>query len=132
MEEKKYTSLIRLRMSAKGAHYGGNLVDDAHRCTCSACGRRVADPSVTATGCFCAYNNDRFKAPVYAGDFIEAYGEITHIGNTSRKMMFEARKVAVPRPDISDSAADFLAEPIVVAVAEGTCVTPKKCQRIPH
>ena len=55
-----------------------------------------------------------------------------HIGNTSRKMKFEARKVAVPRPDISDSAADFLAEPIVVAVAEGTCVTPKKCQRIPH
>ena len=33
-------------------------------------------------------------------------------------MKFEARKVAVPRPDISDSAADFLAEPIVVAVAE--------------
>lgn len=58
-------------------------------------------------------------------DFIEAYGEITHIGNTSRKMKFEARKVAVPRPDISDSAADFLAEPIVVAVAEGTCVTPR-------
>ena len=73
-----------------------------------------------------------YKRQVYAGDFIEAYGEITHIGNTSRKMKFEARKVAVPRPDISDSAADFLAEPIVVAVAEGTCVTPKKCQRIPH
>ena len=34
-----------------------------------------------------------------------------------------------PRPDISDSAADFLDEPIVVAIAEGTCVTPKKCQR---
>ena len=30
MEEKKYTSLIRLRMSAKDAHYGGNLVDGAH------------------------------------------------------------------------------------------------------
>ena len=80
-------------------------------------------------GLFCAYNNIEFKAPVYAGDFIEAYGEITHIGNTSRKMKFEARKVAVPRPDISDSAADFLDEPIVVAIAEGTCVTPKKCQR---
>ena len=115
MEEKKYTSLIRLRMSAKDAHYGGNLVDGAHM-----------------VHLFGAYNNIEFKAPVYAGDFIEAYGEITHIGNTSRKMKFEARKVAVPRPDISDSAADFLAEPIVVAVAEGTCVTPKKCQRIPH
>ena len=30
MEEKKYTSMIRLRMSAKDAHYGGNLVDGAH------------------------------------------------------------------------------------------------------
>ena len=30
MAEKKYTSLIRLRMSAKDAHYGGNLVDGAH------------------------------------------------------------------------------------------------------
>ena len=69
---------------------------------------------------------------VYVGDMIDYKANLTHIGNTSRKMKFEARKVAVPRPDISDSAADFLAEPIVVAVAEGTCVTPKKCQRIPH
>ena len=124
MEEKKYTSLIRLRMSAKDAHYGGNLVhlfgDVATELLIQCDGDE---------GLFCAYNNIEFKAPVYAGDFIEAYGEITHIGNTSRKMKFEARKVAVPRPDISDSAADFLAEPIVVAVAEGTCVTPKKCQR---
>ena len=47
-------------------------------------------------------------------------------------MKFEARKVAVSRPDISPSAADFLAEPVVVCIAEGTCVTPKDCQRIPH
>ena len=66
---------------------------------------------------------------MYAGDYIEAYGEVTHIGNTSRKMRFEARKVIAPRPDISDSAADVLEEPIIVAVAEGTCVVPKKCQR---
>ena len=30
MDKKKYTSMIRLRMSAKDAHYGGNLVDGAH------------------------------------------------------------------------------------------------------
>ena len=133
MEEKKYTSLIRLRMSAKDAHYGGNLVDGAHMVHLF--GDVATELLIQCDGdegLFCAYNNIEFKAPVYAGDFIEAYGEITHIGNTSRKMKFEARKVAVPRPDISDSAADFLAEPIVVAVAEGTCVTPKKCQRIPH
>lgn len=28
--EEKITSLIRVRMSAKDAHYGGELVDGAH------------------------------------------------------------------------------------------------------
>ena len=28
--EEKITSMIRVRMSAKDAHYGGNLVDGAH------------------------------------------------------------------------------------------------------
>ena len=96
---EKMTSLLRLRMSAKDAHYGGNLVDGA------------------------------FLAPVYAGDYIEAYGEIEKVGNTSRTMKFEARKVIVSRPDISASAADVLAEPVVVCRAHGTCVTPKDCQR---
>jgi len=67
---------------------------------------------------------------VYAGDYIEAVGEITHIGNSSRKMVFEARKVIVPRQDISDSAADFLEEPVVVCRASGTCVVPVRNQRI--
>jgi len=66
---------------------------------------------------------------VYAGDYIEAVGEIIQVGNTSRKMVFEARKVIVPRTDISASAADLLAEPIVVCRASGTCVVPKDCQR---
>nr|HPN22170.1 hotdog domain-containing protein [Tenuifilaceae bacterium] len=78
---------------------------------------------------FKAYDNVEFIAPVYAGDYIEAVGEITNVGNTSRKMTFEARKVIVPRPDISDSACDLLAEPIVVCRASGTCVVPKNCQR---
>ena len=56
-------------------------------------------------------------------------GEITEMGNTSRKMIFEARKVVKSRPDISASAADVLAEPVVVCRAHGTCVTPKDCQR---
>ena len=120
MEEKKYTSMIRVRMSAKDAHMVHLFGDVATELLIKTDGDE---------GLFCAYNNVEFKAPVYAGDFIEAYGEVTHIGNTSRKMRFEARKVVKPRPDISDSAADFLDEPIVVAVAEGTCVVPKKCQR---
>ena len=134
MEEMK--SLLRLRMSAKDAHYGGNLVDGAHMVHLF--GDVATELLIKCDGdegLFCAYDNVEFLAPVYAGDYIEAEGtitkgEITHMGNTSRKMVFEARKVAVPRPDISDSAADKLAEPVVVCRASGTCVVPKDKQRI--
>ena len=129
--EKEYRSLIRLRMSAKDAHYGGNLVDGAHMVHLFG---DVATELLIMTdgdeGLFCAYDNIEFLAPVYAGDYIEAEGWVTKIGNTSRKMEFVARKVIIPRPDISDSAADVLPEPITVCRASGTCVVPKKCQRI--
>lgn len=122
--------MIRLRMSAKDAHYGGNLVDGAHMVHLF--GDVATELLIERDGdegLFRAYDNIEFLAPVYAGDFIEATGEIVSEGNTSRKMVFEARKVAVPRPDISASAADMLDEPIVVCRASGTCVTPKDCQR---
>ena len=62
----------------------------------------------------------------------EAVGEIVKVGNTSRKMVFEARKVVAARPDISPSAADVLKEPVVVCRASGTCVVKKEDQRIPE
>ena len=71
----------------------------------------------------------REEFPVFAGDYIEATGEITKIGNSSRKMTFEAKKVIRSRTDISASAADVLDEPVVVCRASGTCVVPKTCQR---
>lgn len=123
-------SMIRMRMSAHDAHYGGNLVDGARMLNLF--GDVATELLIIqdgGEGLFCAYDNVEFLAPVYAGDYIEAVGEITHVGNTSRKMVFEARKVIAPRTDISDSAADVLAEPIVVCRASGTCVVPKKCQR---
>lgn len=123
-------SIIRMRMSAHDAHYGGNLVDGARMLNLF--GDVATELLIIQDGdegLFCAYDNVEFLAPVYAGDYIEAVGEITHIGNTSRKMKFEARKVIAPRTDISDSAADVLAEPIVVCRASGTCVVPKQCQR---
>ena len=128
--EEKITSTIRLRMSSQDAHYGGNLVDGAPM---PALFGDVATELLIKCdgdeGLFRAYDMVAFVAPVYAGDYIEAYGEITKIGNTSRRMSFEARKVIVPRPEISDSACDFLAEPIVVCRATGTCVVPKDKQR---
>ena len=122
-------TMIRLRMSAKDAHYGGNLVDGAHMV------HLFGDVATELLimhdgdeGLFVAYDNVEFLAPVYAGDFIEAVGEITKMGNTSRKI-FEAKKVVAARPDISASAADVLEEPIVVCRASGTCVVKKEDQR---
>lgn len=122
---------IRLRMSQADAHYGGALVDGA---------RMLALFGDVATellvrhdgdeGLFRAYEAVEFLAPVHAGDFVEAEGEIVRAGATSRAMRFEARKVISPRPDLSDSAADVLGEPVVVCRATGTCVVPKEKQRL--
>lgn len=124
------SSLIRLRMSAHDAHYGGNLVDGA---------RMLALFGDVATellirmdgdeGLFVAYDSVEFLAPVFAGDYVEAEGWIESVGNTSRKMRFEARKVIASRTDANESAADVLADPIVVCRASGTCVTPKDKKR---
>lgn len=123
-------SIIRLRMSSADAHYGGNLVDGAKMLQLF--GDVATELLIIQDGdegLFCAYDKVEFLAPVYAGDYIEAVGEITHVGNSSRQMQFEARKVIAPRTDISASAADVLEEPVVVCRAHGTCVVPKKCQR---
>lgn len=123
-------SMIRLRMSAHDAHYGGNLVDGARML------QLFGDVATELLiqhdgdeGLFAGYDNIEFLAPVFAGDYIEATGEIVKVGNSSRRMVFEAKKVIRPRTDISESAADFLEEPVVVCRASGTCVVPKKCQR---
>ena len=123
-------SLIRLRMSSHDAHYGGNLVDGARMLQLF--GDVATELLIQLDGdegLFKAYDSVEFMAPVFAGDYIEAEGEIVNVGNSSRKMKFKARKVIVPRPDLSDSAAAVLAEPIVVCRATGTCVTPKDKQR---
>ena len=123
-------SMIRLRMSAHDAHYGGNLVDGARML------QLFGDVATELLirhdgdeGLFVAYDNVEFLNPVFAGDYIEATGEITKTGNSSRKMIFEAKKVIRARTDISASAADVLEEPVVVGRASGTCVVPKTCQR---
>lgn len=123
-------ALIRMRMSSHDAHYGGNLVDGARML------QLFGDVATELLikhdgdeGLFRAYDSVEFLAPVYAGDYIEAEGEIVSEGNSSRKMVFEARKVIVPRTDLNDSAADVLEEPIVVCKASGTCVVPKDKQR---
>jgi 3-aminobutyryl-CoA ammonia-lyase len=117
-------------MSAHDAHYGGNLVDGAR--VLGLFGDVATELLIRADGdegLFAGYSSVEFLAPVYAGDYLEAQGRIVRFGTTSREMEFEARKVISPRPDVSASAADLLAEPIVVVRALGTCVVPQSKQR---
>jgi len=125
--EKSY---IRVRMSSSDAHYGGNLVDGAKMLQFF--GDIATELLIRHDGdegLFAGYESVEFLAPVYAGDYIEAFGEIIKVGNTSRKMSFTARKIIRPLPEVSDSAAEVLEEPIVVCRAVGTCVVPKDKQR---
>jgi 3-aminobutyryl-CoA ammonia-lyase len=124
------TATLRVRMSSHDAHYGGNLVDGAR--ILALFGDVATELLVRLDGdegLFAAYDEIRFLAPTYAGDFIEAFGRIVQVGKTSRKIEFEARKVIAARPEVNESAAEALETPIVVCRAVGTCVTPKEKKR---
>ncbi|MFZ0032245.1 MAG: hotdog domain-containing protein [Candidatus Cybelea sp.] len=126
------TASLRVRMSAQDGHYGGGLVDGAR--ILALFGDVATEMLIRMDGdegLFAAYQEVRFLAPTYAGDYIEAQGRIVHVGKTSRRMEFEARKFIAARPEIGESAADVLDPPIVVCRATGTCVTPKDKQRRP-
>jgi len=126
-------SMIRTRMSTHDAHYGGQLVNGAHML--SLFGDVATELAIICDGdegLLVGYESVEFLAPLFAGDYIEAYGHITKIGHTSRRMEFEARKVIAARPDISDSAADILDTPIVVGRAVGTTVVKAERQRKKH
>jgi 3-aminobutyryl-CoA ammonia-lyase len=129
---ENFTSLIRVRMSAHDAHYAGHLVDGARMLHLFGdVATELLIRSDGDEGLFVAYDNVEFLAPVYAGDYIEATGRIVALGKTSRKMVFEARKVIAPAGIAAQaSAADVLAEPVLVCKASGTCVVPAQCQRI--
>ncbi|MDA0351256.1 MAG: 3-aminobutyryl-CoA ammonia lyase [Chloroflexi bacterium] len=127
------TALMRLRLGQEDAHYGGNLV---------AGGRQMEILGDLATelamrydgdeGLLRAYESVEFLAPLFAGDWIEARGTIVEVGATSRKCEFEIWKVGTARLDVSESAAEFLAEPIQTLRAVGTTVVPKGHQRMNH
>ena len=123
---------LRVRIGSEAAHYGGGLVDGAHMLklfgdvATELLIRRDGDE-----GLFRAYASVDFLAPVYAGDFIEVKGKITEEGNSSRKLSFEAWRVIAPCPDITDSAAEVLTEPVLLSRPAGTCITPKNKQRNP-
>ncbi|MCE9626195.1 MAG: 3-aminobutyryl-CoA ammonia lyase [Deltaproteobacteria bacterium] len=119
---KKVTQ--RVRMSSADAHYAGGLVDGARILALFGdVATELLIRSDGEEGLFRAYESVEFLAPVHAGDFIEAEGEILRFGRTSRKMKFIARKIiAADRVSNPPGKAQVLKKPLVVCRAVGTCV----------
>ncbi len=117
---------LRVRMSHADAHYGGGLVSGArllelvHDVATELCIRNDGDE-----GLFAGYSEVAFLAPVRAGDFLEARGEITRIGNTSREMSFEIVRYARALPEQIRFRGRDPGSPEVVLRATGTCVVKK-------
>jgi 3-aminobutyryl-CoA ammonia-lyase len=107
------------------AHYAGNLVDGAYSLVLfgdvatEVCMRTDGDE-----GLFASYSDVQFKAPVRAGDLLEVTAEVVRVGSRSRTIEFTATVVGRGRPDVSESAARILEEPIVATTATGTVVVP--------
>lgn len=128
-------AMIRVRMSTADAHYAGELVNGAKMLDFF--GDVATELLIRMDGdegLFCTYEHVDFLAPIYAGDFVEYRGWIETVGNSSRKMKFEAYKVieSAKGKDLEVSAANVLEPPLLVGRAEGICVVPKKCQRGPQ
>jgi 3-aminobutyryl-CoA ammonia-lyase len=127
------TAHIRLRLGSEDAHYGGGLVAGAKQL--EIVGDLITELAMRYDGdegLFRAYETVEFLAPLYAGDWVEASGRIVSVGTTSRRCEFEIWKVGGARGDVSDSAAEFLDDPILVCKAIGTTVVPKEHQRFEH
>lgn len=107
------------------AHYAGNLVDGAYSLglfgdvATEVCIRTDGDE-----GLFASYSDVQFLAPVRAGDVVEVTAEVVKVGRRSRTIDFAATVIARGRPDLSESAARVLDDPVVATTATGTVVVP--------
>jgi 3-aminobutyryl-CoA ammonia-lyase len=108
------------------AHYAGNLVDGAYSLglfgdvATEVCIRTDGDE-----GLFASYSDVQFRAPVRAGDVLEVTAEVVRVGRRSRTLDFSVRVVARGNPEVSESAARMLDEPVVATTAIGTVVVPE-------
>ncbi len=122
---------LHVRISASDVHYAGDLLDGAHIM------KLFGDVSTELIirhdgdeGLLRAYENVEFLEPVHGGDFLEVTGKIIKVGNTSRKIVFEAFKIIAPTKETEqESACDVIEPPILVAKAVGTAVVTKNKQR---
>jgi 3-aminobutyryl-CoA ammonia-lyase len=107
------------------AHYAGHLVDGAYvlglfgDVATELCIRTDGDE-----GLFASYSDVQFEQPLRAGDVVEVTATVTRVGTRSRELEFVATVVCRGRPDVSESAAEVLAEPLRITRATGTVVVP--------
>lgn len=121
-------SLIRLRMSTSDGHYAGGLVDGA---------RILQLMSDAVTEVLIRNDGDEglmrameaeFLAPVRSGDYLEVRAKLVSVGKSSRQLECTAHKIVqLVQPE--DSAADVLAEPVLVVKAKAVAVVPVPKQR---
>ncbi len=119
------TSVVHRRyVPYSHAHYAGNLVDGAYGLglfgdvATDLCIRTDGDE-----GLFAAYSDVQFRAPVRAGDVVEATATLVRAGTRSRVIEFSL--VVVARGAATSArpgAAESLAEPILATTATGTVV----------
>ena len=107
------------------AHYAGNLVDGAY--SLGLFGDAATELCITTDedeGLFASYSDVQFLNPVRAGDVLEVRAELVRVGSRSREIAFTATVIARGTPEVSDSAARLLDEPVLATKATGTCVVP--------
>ena len=78
-----------------------------------------------------AFESVEFLAPAYQGDYLRVTARLLSVGRTSRRRSYEAYVVARTHGvGTEPSHGEVLKEPILVARAIGTTVTPIELQRI--
>ena len=109
------------------AHYAGNLVDGAY--SLGLFGDVATEMCILTDGdegLFASYSDVQFLQPLRAGDVVETTATITRVGTRSREISFVAKVVCRGRADLSESAAEVLAEPLEITRATGTVVVPAR------
>jgi len=120
--------VIRLRISTADAHYAGGLVDGAK--LLHLFGDAITELLIRHDGDegLSRVMTSEFLAPVRSGDYIEIRAKLVKVGKSSRTIECTAHKIIeLVRPD--DSAANVLAEPLLVARCTDVAVVPLERQR---
>ncbi|MFE2723236.1 holo-ACP synthase [Kitasatospora sp. NPDC059327] len=124
-DEPPVVARLRLRLGQEDAHYGGGLVPGAR--LLGLFGDLITEITIRTDGdegLLSEYSAVRFTAPCRPGDYLELTARLVRRTRLRRVVEFEAYKVIAARPERSSSAAEVLAEPLLVCTATATAVVP--------